>query len=238
MVPTHVPRLLPEVLANNAPAELRKRVFLRNVLPAVLRANAEIRAQRHFLHRVAVRRAAGARLDPARRARLTDLAEQYKVDSSNMAALRRRVDIVPPSLALAQAAIESGWGASRFAQQANALFGQRIYDCASCGLKPRGFEEDPDFRVRGFDSVLGSVRAYMRNLNTHPAYRDLRERRLAARRRGKPLNGPDLVAGLMRYSERGAAYIRDVQRTIAANDLTDFDRARLAWQPCPAAVRP
>jgi Bax protein len=231
LVPAMVRRDVPRVLASDARATVRKRVFFKTVLPAVLRANARIRDQRRFLDRVAVKRAAGVTLDPATRWRLHDLADRYETRPDKLATLRRRVDVIPPSLTLAQAAIESGWGGSRFAQTANALFGQRSYDCESCGITPSGYESDPGFVVRGFPTILDSVRAYMRNLNTHPAYVELRRRRWRARQEGHALDGRDLAAGLLRYSERGRAYIADVRQIIAANDLTDFDSARLAWHP-------
>lgn len=231
LVPAVMHRDMPEVLATDARAEVRKGVFFKTVLPAVLRANARIRDQRRFLNRVAIKKAAGIALDPAARWRLNDLADRYRTEADKIATLRRRVDVIPPSLALAQAAIESGWGRSRFAQNANALFGQRTYNCESCGLKPKGYESDPGFVVTGFPTIMESVRAYMHNLNTHRAYKELRRRRWRARQAGKPLDGRDLAAGLLRYSERGMAYIKDVRAVIAANDLTDFDSARLAWHP-------
>ena len=236
-VPARLTRDVPGILAGEARAARRKRVFFKTVLPAVLRANAQIRRDRGFLAHVAARRATGAGLDPAARRRLAHLARRYETKPGNLATLRRRVDVVPPSLALAQAAIESGWGSSRFAQKANALFGQRAYDCGSCGLTPKGYDSDPGFRVRGFPTVMASVQAYMHNLNTHRAYRNFRVRRHAARREGRPLDAPALAGGLTRYSERRGAYVRDVRRTIRANDLTDFDSARLAQGPRLSSYR-
>jgi Bax protein len=231
LVSATVRRDVPGILATDARAKVRKRVFFQTVLPAILRANARIRDQRHFLDRVAVKTAAGLTLEPATRWRLRDLADRYETEPDKLGTLRMRADIIPPSLALAQAAIESGWGGSRFAQNANALFGQRTYDCASCGLKPKGYDSDPGFVVRGFPTILESVRAYMHNLNTHRAYAELRQRRWRARQEGHALDGRDLATGLLRYSERGRAYVEDVRQIIAANDLTDFDSARLAWHP-------
>ncbi len=232
-VPAQVQRDMPAVLASKARAAERKRVFLKTVLPAVLRANARIRQERRFLAHVAGRRAAGQALDAPARRKLARLARRYETEPDELAALRRRVDIVPPSLALAQAAIESGWGSSRFAQKANALFGQRVYGCSDCGIKPRGYDSDPGFRVRRFPTVMASVRAYMDNLNTHPAYRAFRTQRRHARRAGLALDGHDLAGTLTRYSERREAYVRDVRRTIAANDLTEFDGARLVRHAAP-----
>ena len=230
-VPARVRREMPDMLASDARAGVRKRIFIKTVLPAILRANAEIRRDRRFLARIAGRRIAGEALDPGARRRLERLAERYDTQPQDLATLRRRVDIVPPALALAQAAIESGWGGSRFAQQANALFGQRVYGCQSCGIKPRGYDSDPGFRVQAFATVNACVRSYMANLNTHSTYRDFRERRRAARRSGRSLDGHALAGALTRYSERGQTYVRDIRRIIAANDLTEFDTARLARYP-------
>jgi Bax protein len=227
-VPAAVSRDVPKVLASDARAEVRKRIFIRTLLPAVLRANAVIREHRRFLSRVELRRAAGFELDSAAKARLKGLHARYETEPGDPRTLRKRVDIVPPSLALAQAAIESGWGGSRFAQKGNALFGQRAYGCETCGMQPAGLSNDASFRVRSFGTVTASVRAYIRNLNTHPAYEILRARRHELRRQGKALDGLSLVAGLHRYSERGEAYVQDVRQIIAGNDLTDFDSARLA----------
>ena len=235
-VPAVVPRRVPGVLASDAPAGLRKDIFLRTVLPAVLRVNANLRRDRRFVARAAWLRAAGQQLDATTHMRLTRLAERYRTDPDDLKTLRRRVDTLPPSLVLAQAAIESGWGRSRFAQSGNALFGQRSYHCSDCGMVPRGYGEDPGFRVVQFKSVAGSVRAYLRNLNTHPAYAALRQARAAARRAGRRLDSQRLATFLTRYSERGAAYVADVQATIAANDLRAFDTARLAWYATPAGL--
>jgi len=235
-MPAVVPHQVPAVLNSDAPADLRKDIFLRTVLPAVLRVNADIRRDRRFIARVAWLRAAGQRLDAAARARLERLAERYRTEPDDLKTLRRRVDTLPPSLVLAQAAIESGWGRSRFAQHGNALFGQRSYHCTDCGMVPRGYGEDPGFRVVQFETVAGSVRAYLRNLNTHPAYKGLRQARTVARRVGRDLDSLRLANFLTRYSERGAAYVADVQATLRANDLRAFDDARLAWYATPAGV--
>lgn len=230
-VPPTVPRDLPAKLASDAKAETRKALFLKAVLPAVLSANARIRGTRRFLDWAAWQRAVHGELTPRVQERLADLAERYGTEPDDLATLRRRVDTLPPALVLAQAAIESGWGGSRFAQQGNALFGQRSYHCDDCGMIPKGYDGDPGFRVESYRNVTSSVAAYLHNINTHSAYAELRSARRDARRQGKTLDADRLARHLIRYSERGEAYVRDIRRTIASNDLTEFDDARLTRRP-------
>jgi len=237
-VPPVVPRRLPGKLASDTNAQERKKLFIKTVLPAVLRVNARLRREKRFLERTIWQRQVRGRLGEEARGRLHALAERYGVEPDNLDTLRRRVDTVPPSLVLAQAAIESGWGGSRFAQRGNALFGQRSYHCEQCGMRPKGYEDDPGFRVVSFQSLTESVAAYVHNLNTHPAYAGLRQARFAARRQGRKPSALRLARHLTRYSERGQAYVRDVQSTITANDLTDFDEARLTWRPPQVARLP
>ena len=227
---------MPAILTRDTETARRKRVFLRIVLPAVLRVNAEIRANRRFVERVAWLRVAGRTLDADAQARLGDLAARYRTAPGDLVTLRRRVDTLPPSLVLAQAAIESGWGRSRFAQQGNALFGQRTYHCQDCGMIPKGYADDPGFRVTRFETVMGSVKAYLRNINTHQAYTDLRRYRQLARRAGAPLDPHRMARFLKAYSERGQDYIADVRAVIDANNLRDFDTARLDWHTQFAGV--
>lgn len=137
--------------------------------------------------------------------------------------LMRRVDVIPTSLVLAQAANESGWGTSRFAREGNNIFGQWCFD-EGCGLVPNARGEDASHEVRAFASVDAAVRAYFRNLNTHPSYEDLRTLRASMRMQGLPLNSMVLARGLTRYSERGMDYVKELQDMIRINDLRERDR--------------
>lgn len=137
--------------------------------------------------------------------------------------LMRRVDVIPTSLVLAQAANESGWGTSRFAREGNNIFGQWCFD-EGCGLVPNQRGEDASHEVRAFASVDAAVRAYFRNLNTHPSYEDLRTLRASMRMQGLPLNSMVLARGLTRYSERGMDYVEELQDMIRINDLRERDR--------------
>lgn len=139
----------------------------------------------------------------------------------------QRVDIIPPSLALAQAAKESGWGTSRFARNGNALFGQWTWD-EDQGMEPKDRPEGTDHLVREFDTLLDSVEAYMLNLNRHRAYRELRSLRAGMRKRGEPIDGISLAGGLESYSELGMEYVERIRSMIDLNQLLALDNAELA----------
>ncbi|MFH1497870.1 MAG: glucosaminidase domain-containing protein [Verrucomicrobiota bacterium] len=145
-----------------------------------------------------------------------------EIDRVLLARLLSRVDTVPPSLILAQAAIESGWGTSRFARQGNSLFGLRCYQ-PGCGIVPARRPPGARFEVAAYPDPTASVRAYVHNLNTHPRYRALRRVRAELRAGGQPVTGPALAGGLARYSELGSDYVGLVRTLIAENDLVRFD---------------
>jgi len=210
----------------------KKRAFYDFLLPMIREENTRIRAQRAFVSGVAARVRAGEDLDAAARRRLDELAAYYEVNLDDdrprpeaIETLMRRVDIVPPSLALAQAASESAWGASRFARAGNNFFGEWCFS-EGCGLVPKRRSAGASHEVERFESVRASVRSYVENLNTNAAYRPLRELRAQLRAEGRALSGRALAEGLARYSERGAAYIREIRSIIAFNRLERFDPVR------------
>ena len=214
----------PEIAEDEQP-EVRKDTFLRALLPMVLAVNESLQTQRHLLTRLAECQEQGAELAPAAMDWLNEMAERYGTPPDpNM--LLQQVDIVPPSLALAQAALESGWGQSRFARERNALFGERRAgsDSSSKTAAPR---EAAAMRLVGFDRPIDAVISYINNLNSHPAYEEFRRVRADMRSQDMPLDSLRLVGTLHRYSERRAAYVRDVRRLITRNSLTDFDTAQL-----------
>ena len=158
---------------------------------------------------------------------LTDLAKEYRLTVSEITPaevkqLISRVDQVPASLALAQAAMESAWGTSRFAVQANNLFGQWCYE-KGCGLVPLRRNAGSKHEVAKFDSVSDAIESYLRNLNTHRAYSDLREQRAVLRNAGKVVTGHKLAEGLIDYSELREAYVHEIQAVIRINKLTKYD---------------
>ncbi|MEQ9361069.1 MAG: glucosaminidase domain-containing protein, partial [Rhodospirillales bacterium] len=221
-------------LGNVPETAMRKRLFFQAVLPLILRANQDILSDRKRLWQLHADQRLGRRIAPADRLWLTAMAERYKVPADNLALLIRRVDVIPPSMALAQAAEESGWGTSRFARQGNAIFGQWT-TADGPGLVPLERDGDKDHKVRAFNKLIDSVRAYMLNLNTHRAYRELRRARAALRRSGEPLNGHTLARFLFRYSERGDDYVSAIRAMIDANGLDRLDDARLLKGQRPEA---
>lgn len=163
------------------------------------------------------------------RRRLRDLAERYRIDMESVGIeetielLRRRVDTVPESLVLIQAAKESGWGGSRFAREGNALFGQRCYG-EGCGIVPGARSGKSTFEVESFDTAGESVESYIRNLNTHERYIAMRRARQQLRQRGADVSGIGLAGYLDDYSERGPAYVAEIQSMIRQNDLEASNR--------------
>jgi uncharacterized FlgJ-related protein len=212
----------------------KKRLFFRFLAPIVLRVNELILEDRVRAKGLTARLAQGQSVTPDDQAWLTELAVKYKVlestsqrlDSDAFAELLMRVDIVPPSLSLAQAASESGWGTSRFAAQGNSLFGQWTW---GKGLKPAEQRTSKlgDYRIAAFDSTAQSAYSYVLNLNTARAYRDLRLKRADLRRQSLRISGTVLAETLRNYSERGQAYVDDLRALMRQNRLDDADDAYL-----------
>ena len=157
---------------------------------------------------------------------LFELSEKYGSSDSNLGNLLVRVDIIPISLALAQAAIESGWGTSRYSREGNAVFGQYTFD-ESKGLKPRDRNMNEEFFIKKFSNLSESVRSYLKNINTHLAYADFREERKKLRMNGENLSGYKLVNFLKDYSERREFYIKDVKEIITSNNFQKFDKGNI-----------
>lgn len=231
-VPPFVVTRFPDDLNHHLQPEEKKRTFLLSLLPMVLMANQAIEAERQEVSALLLRHDSKQPLTAADLQRLQDTTEYYKVqgdplvDRRARALLLHRIDILPPSLVLAQAAAESGWGTSRFAREGNNLFGQRTYRTGN-GIIPANRPEGETHEVKRFGSLFESVRSYMRNLNTHNAYRELRELRAQLRRSGKPLSGATLAAGLDAYSVRNNDYINDVRAIIRANGLSRSNEVSL-----------
>jgi Bax protein len=202
----------------------RKAAFFAFLLPRIEAENQRIDELRARIE--ALLRAEGP-WDGATEAWLAALEERYGLSSpgagpDRLPRLLRRVDRIPPSLALAQAATESAWGTSRFAQVGRNFFGQWCYS-QGCGLVPLLRPEGSEHEVRLFEHSADSVVSYMHNLNSHPAHRSFRVLRAAARREGRPLSGELLAPGLLRYSERRAAYVADLLAIMRFNRLGRFD---------------
>ena len=151
--------------------------------------------------------------------------KQYGVSSKDLSVLKVRMDEVPVSLAIAQAAKETGWGTSRFAQEGNALFGQWTW--SGEGLKPKEADEDKGHKVMKFNVLQASVRAYQRNLNTHRSYKNFRLARAELRDQGAQLDSIILSKFLNTYAETGEKYVDVLQKIIKQNNLKDFDDSKL-----------
>lgn len=205
----------------------RKRIFVQIVLSLVRAENAEISRERERLIGLSAVGDSGASLTWSQRRFLDHLAERYQGRARNPAALLDRVDEVPASLAVAQAAVESAWGSSRFFHEGNALYGQQTYNVDD-GIMPAERPEGARYLVRHFKTLRASVRAYIENLNTHPAYRDFRVLRAQMRRAGMPLEGQRLVGTLLSYSERGEDYIASLRTIMRVNGLGAYDTASLS----------
>jgi Bax protein len=145
--------------------------------------------------------------------------------NKDLPTLKIRMDEVPVSMAIAQAAKETGWGTSRFAQEGNALFGQWTW--SGDGLKPAAADDDSTHKVMRFKILQASVKAYQRNLNTHSTYRNFRSARAELRDKNKKLDGIILSEYLDKYAETGKEYVKILQKIIRQNSLQDFDDAKL-----------
>ncbi len=208
----------------------KKEIFFKLMLPAILRANELILLERNqLLHHM------NDPVDAEENDWLLDLAKKYKVvpkERSNsvsdeeIAMLLRRVDMIPPSLALAQAAEESGWATSRFAREGNALFGQWTFGKKAMIPKEQRTELG-NYGLARFDSPQESINAYMRNLNSNRAYIKLRYKREELRESGAEITGLALSETLDKYSERGVEYVEGLKKLITHNRLERFDRAKL-----------
>lgn len=184
------------------PAE-RKERFIDLISPEIDTANAEVLKERAKLAGIAYQITRDRDISSEDASWLKDLSVRYETDEGDIQELMNRVDLVPPSLALSQAALESGWGTSRLARDHLALFGQ-----TNGG---NGYAE--------FESLSEGVASYIRNLNTHPAYTDFRQARAAMRAAGKAIDGYELASHLTSYSELGQGYIKKVRSLMKFNDL-------------------
>ena len=199
----------------------RKEFFIQIVLPLILQENNNIRMDRKRLFSI-INKSNNTDLE---KKWLEKKYKQYGIPSKDLSTLKVRMDEVPVSLALAQAAKETGWGTSRFAQEGNALFGQWTW--SGDGLKPKDAEENEGHKVMKFNVLQASVRAYQRNLNTHKSYKEFRLIRAQLRDEGKPLDSIILSQYLDEYAETGQEYVKILRKIIDQNNLKDFDNAKL-----------
>ena len=213
--------LLPAEIKMIESVKKRKEFFIQIILPLILEENKNINLDRKRLFSIINK----SNNTDTEKNWLEKKYRQYGIPSRDLSILKRRMDIVPVSLAIAQAAKETGWGTSRFAQQGNALFGQWTW--SGEGLKPKDAEKSQGHKVMRFNVLQASVRAYQRNINTHSSYEDFRSARAELRDLGKPLDSMILSTYLDKYAETGDEYVKVLQKIIKQNNLKDFDDAKL-----------
>ena len=213
--------LLPAEIKMIENVKKRKEFFIQIVLPLILEENKNIKLDRKRLFSI-INKSNNSNTE---KKWLDKKYRQYGIPSRDLSILKRRMDIVPVSLAIAQAAKETGWGTSRFAQQGNALFGQWTW--SGEGLKPKDAEKSEGHKVMKFNVLQASVRAYQRNINTHSSYEDFRLARAKLRDLGEPLDSMILSEHLDKYAETGNEYVKVLQKIIEQNNLKDFDDAKL-----------
>jgi len=231
---------VPPLILQNLPSDLikiqsskqRKSIFFKSLLPMILLANDEIRVERKQLQKINQQLSDKKTLNAHQLQILSTLSKRYKVKSNRtqpeqvVHKLLNRIDIIPADLALAQAANESAWGTSRFSRVANNLFGEWTF-IQGQGIVPKGRPAGATYEVQKFSTVYDSVRSYLLNLNTHSAYKHLRQLRAESRVYGQNPKGLKLAEGLLRYSTRGEDYVKELQAMIRTNQLNRFASAKL-----------
>ena len=203
----------------------KKEAFFSFMLPLVDKKNLDIRKERQFL--LFMREKQDAAFSSNERRKIKKLGTKYglgelDIETDGLSQLLNRVDEIPVSMVLAQAAIESAWGTSRFARDANNLFGQWCYE-KGCGLVPLRRNPGSKHEVKKFDSVEDAIEEYLHNLNTNNAYNYLREVRKNLRHNNQILSGNKLAEGLLNYSEMREKYIEEVRAVIRINKLDKHD---------------
>jgi len=208
---------LPKQIVNIKNVKERKKLFIQIVLPLIIEENIKIRLDRKKLFSI-LNKNNNSTLE---KKWLDNKFKHYGVKNNDLSDLKIRMDEIPVSLAIAQAANETGWGTSRFALEGNALFGQWTYNGE--GIKPAGADSNTKHKVMKFKILKASVRAYFGNLNTHSSYREFRKFRATARGNNEKLNSLILVDYLTAYAGTGTKYPKILKQIIKQNSLTEFD---------------
>ena len=212
---------LPNEMKKIESVKKRKNLFIQIVLPLIIEENTKIRLDRKKLFAI-LNKNNNSKTD---KEWLLKKFKQYGVNKNDLSTLKIRMDEIPVSLAIAQAAKETGWGTSRFAQEGNALFGQWTW--SGEGIKPAGADSDSKHKVAKFKVLKASVKAYQRNLNTHSGYKNFRKERAIQRDNQGKLNSLELVKHLDKYAETGVEYTKILKQIIQQNSLTDFDDVKI-----------
>ena len=213
--------LLPNEMKMIESTEKRKNLFIQIILPLIIEENNRIKLNRKKLFSILNKN----HNSNAEKKWLNEKFKQYGVLNKDLSTLKVRMDMVPVSLAIAQAAKETGWGTSRFALEGNALFGQWTW--SGEGIKPADADHNATHKIMKFKILKSSIRAYQRNLNTHSGYKEFRMARAALRDNRRNLDGLILATYLNKYAETGTEYVKIIKQIIKQNNLTDFDKVKL-----------
>ncbi len=211
----------PRDLDNLQSVQLKKETFIKIVLPLIVAENEKIVDDREKLKVLIEKKFTS----DAEKQWLRQKLLEYKVKKGNLDELLNRMDMIPVSIALAQAAKESGWGTSRFALEGNAIFGQWTWD--GQGIAPLKRDGDKNHKILKFPILRASVKAYKNNLNTHKSYLKFREKRKSLRSKNKNITGLALTDTLKNYAQTGSEYTKILNQIITQNRLSDFEPVRL-----------
>ncbi len=203
-------------------SQLKKETFIKIVLPLVVAENEKILTDRAKLKKILSKKITSDKEKSWLRQKL----REYKVKKSDFNELKKRMDIIPISIALAQAAKESGWGTSRFALEGNAIFGQWTW--TGQGIEPLDKGKHEGHKILRFPILRASVKAYKNNLNTHKGYSKFREKRFSLRKRNRPIKGLGLTDTLNNYAQTGETYTKVLEQIISQNSLDDFENVLLS----------
>jgi len=212
---------LPRDIKSLGNTKQKRELFIKILLPLILNENNKITEDRKRLFKILNKNFNS----PGERVWLKRRFKEYKIKDQDLSKLKMRMDIIPVSIALAQAANESGWGTSRFALEGNALFGQWTW--SKKGISPKNKDKNKTHKILQFQVLKASVRAYKNNLNTHNAYREFREARAKLRENENSINGRELTQYLKNYASIGEKYVAILNDIIERNSLTDFDKSNL-----------
>jgi len=212
---------LPKDLNRLKNVKKKKDTFIKIVMPLILDENNKILENRKKLFKILNK----STNSMGEKRWLKRRFKEYGIKKGDITELKVRMDIIPASIAIAQAAIESGWGTSRFALEGNAMFGQWTW--SKNGIEPTEKSKNQDHKILKFSMLRSSVKAYKNNLNTHNGYKEFREKRAELRKNNKKISGLKLVNYLYNYAGTGKEYIEILKRAIDQNGLTDFDDAIL-----------
>ena len=201
--------------------KIKKETFIKIVLPLIVAENERILADRSKLLLLSGKKFT----TDSEKQWLRQKLLEYKVKKGDLKELTKRMDIIPTSIALAQAAKESGWGTSRFALEGNAIFGQWTW--SGQGIAPLDRESNKNHKILKFPILRASVKAYQNNLNTHKSYSKFRQKRSVLRDKNKKIKGLELTETLNNYAQTGSEYTKKLNQIIKQNRLMDFEPVKL-----------